>query len=219
MYQPRRIIVLSLTLALSIAFGSVESAPLNKKSFVAKGGEMGVVLLDVNWGRQWNCAGNENPHLIELRFENVSREFDDNDKYAKIALKTPSRLFVNPEFHNYGFLLRPGTYAFTEWSIKYATSVSNIGYLKAGRNELVDGNEYPGGTFEVAAGEVVYIGNFFLDCYYSPIPWRYYSEGEKNFQSHSDQYKSIFKFLRDKEITYRLLDTDSYGEPYELPEN
>jgi len=70
-----------------------------------------------------------------------------------------------------------------------------------------------GGTFTVAAGETVYIGNFFVDCTLNmPILWRYYTE-QTHWPSHLRDYKAKYPFLDLTDIDYRLFDTDVYGRP------
>jgi hypothetical protein len=197
---------------------NANAAKLKKRDFVKLADQMGVVLLDVNWGRKWACGDYENAQLVSLRFEKTSRRPDEHDKYTEIVLKTPSRLFVNPVFLNYGFLVEPGTYAFTGWSVKVAKSATDVGLIKATRKELVEGGEFYGGTFSVGASEVIYVGNFHLDCYYSPIPWRYYTADKNDFADHIDQYKDEFKFLQDTKVEFRLLETENYGTSYVLPE-
>ena len=120
-----------------------------------------------------------------------------------------------PTFRNYGFILEPGTYGFTEWRIRAAESLQRVGNITATRNDLVDGTEFLGGTFNVNPGEVIYIGNFWIDCYDSPIPWRFFSEHGPDFETHLEEYLSEFKFLKSSEIQYRLLDTELYGMPPE----
>lgn len=207
--------LLGLSLFLLPAAAAAEK--LQERSYEQLAAEMGVVLLDVNWGRRWECAGYENAQLVRLNFESTSRQSGDGDRYTVIRLQSPSRLFVDSAFLNYGFLVEPGTYALTEWSVKTAKSASDVGYKKAGRQELVDDGVYHGGTFTVGAGEVIYIGNFYLDCYYSPIPWRFYTEGASNFDAHVRQYKAKYAFLQTATVEFRLLKTDNYGTSYELP--
>ncbi len=214
----RKAIVYVVGCVLTLSLAQVHAAKLKKREYVELSDQMGVVLLDVNWGRQWNCADYENAQLLSLRFENILRKPDEHDRYTEIFLKTPSRLSVNPTFINYGFLVEAGTYAFTEWSIKAAKSVKDIRHIEAGRKDLVEGSVFHGGSFTIAAREVIYIGNFYLDCYHSPIPWRYYTEGKGNFDSHIRQYKAEFKFLKDAKIEYRLLETENYGTGYILTE-
>ena len=214
----KKTVVFLVGCALIPAFADAHAAELKNRDYSRLSDDMGVVLLDVNWGRQWNCAGNENAQLVSLRFENISQKPGEHDKYTEISLKTPSRLSVNPVFLNYGFLVEPGTYVFTEWSVKVSKSVNDIVFTRASREALVEGDVYHGGSFTLEAGEAIYIGNFFLDCYQSPIPWRYYSEGKDSFDRHTEEYKDKFKFLQGTEIEFRLLETENFGSSYELPE-
>lgn len=209
--------LLGFSLLLNHAVTAAEE--LRERRYEQLAAEMGVVLMDVNWGRRWNCAGYENAQLVSLGFENISRESGDSDKFTEIRLQSPSRLFVKPVFLNYGFLVERGTYAFTQWSVKTAKTATDVGYRKAGRKELVEDGVYHGGTFTVGAGEVIYIGNFYLDCYYSPIPWRFYTEGAGDFAAHVRQYKTKYEFLQDATVEFRLLETDNYGTSYVLPDD
>ena len=195
-----------------------ESAELKKYDYVKHSDEMGVIIVDVNWGRQWGCGKFENAQLERLKFEKFPLDDKGHDKYSEIQLESPSRLFVKNQFHSYGFLVNPGKYAFTEWSVKVAKSTREVGYFNAGRDKLVDGSNYPGGTFEVSANEIVYIGSIFLDCLQTPIPWRYYADGKDAFLRHIEEYKKKYKFIKDREIKFRLLDTKYFGEEYSLPE-
>ena len=201
------------TIALGFFIATADAAKLKKRNYTSQSTEFGVVLMDVSWARQWSCAGYENAQLTSLYFEKVIPATEANNKFTEIHLKTSSRLSGNPAFISYGFLVEPGTYAFTAWSIKAAKTVSQVGHIKADRGLLVEGTKYLGGTFEVNSDEVVYVGNFFLDCLESPIPWRYYTEGQEGYDKHKKQFKSKYKFLKDKNIIYRLLETKSYGGP------
>lgn len=218
----RRNIVLDLTVSLLgfslfLLHAVAAAEKLRESSYEQLAADMGVVLLDVNWGRRWNCAGYENAQLVSLVFENISHESGDSDKFTEIRLQSPSRLLVKPVFLNYGFLVQPGTYAFTRWSVKTAKTSTDLGYRTASRNELVEDKLYHGGTFTVGAGEVIYIGNFYLDCYYSPIPWRFYTAGASDFAAHVRQYKTKYEFLQDATVEFRLFETDNYGTSYVLP--
>lgn len=197
-------------LASPLACSTATAAELDKRGYQRHADTMGVILLDVNWGRQWLCGGYENAQLMSLGFERVPVE-EGASEHASFELTTPSRAFAKSEFRNHGFLVEPGTYAFSSWSLKVARSVRDVGYLGRSRADMITGDNYLGGTVEVAAGEVIYIGNFFLDCLEQPIPWRYYTEGEAERAAHMAEYQRRFRFLRGQSIEFRLLDTDSYG--------
>jgi hypothetical protein len=69
----------------------------------------------------------------------------------------------------------------------------------------------------VAADEIVYIGNFYLDCYEIPTIWRYYTETHDGFGRHMAEFKSEFPFLDTSKAVYRLFETTRAGNHYELP--
>jgi hypothetical protein len=208
-------LIILATLLLTIS-NLTEAAKLKQRAYSKQSETMGVILMHVNWGRQWSCANYQNAQLVSLQFEKTSLARQGKNKNTEIQLKTPSRLSVNPVDLPYGFLVEPGTYAFTSWSIKAARSMKDVGYLKASHEELVDDTKYLGGTVNVEAGEVIYIGHFDLDCAYSPVPWRYYAEGKESFENQKAEYRKEFKFLRNEEIKYRLLETTNYGRAYIL---
>lgn len=179
---------------------------------------MGVVLLDVSWGRRWGCGGYDNAQLASFRFDHVDgAKLNADEKYASILAKPESRLFVDQAFLNHGFLVWPGQYALTEVTIKVARTRNDVFYMVAEKDKLVVDGVYAGGTFHVNAGEVVYIGNFGLDCLESPMIWRYYTDGTENFANHVAEYKQKFRFLEDSNIVYRLFESDTFGQDYELP--
>jgi hypothetical protein len=185
------------------------AAELKKREYAKHALEMGVILMDVGWGRRWNCAGYENAQLDSLKFLNTDRD-SESSKYTEVEIKSPPRLSAANDFDQYGFLVKPGTYAFVGWSIKAARSVSDVGYIRAGEAELIDAGQFLGGTMEIGAGETVYVGNFFLDCHESPIPWRYYTV-EENLAAHFQQFHNKFRFIDPEVIKIRLMKTELFG--------
>ncbi len=111
--------------------GPANSEKLKSRIYKKNKDSMGVVLLDVNWGRAWNCGGFENAQLTNLVFDKIPLTNSQADKYSSIRLKTPSRLLVDPEYRSYGFIVHPGAYALTGVTIKAARSVNDVGYLRA----------------------------------------------------------------------------------------
>ena len=191
---------------------------LTEKSYEKNKNTMGVVLVAVNWGRQWQCGKYENAQLERLRFERFPDNGEIKDEFSFLELKSPSRIFVDPIYRNLGFIVKPGQYAFTDFSVKVAKSVRDVGYINAKKEDLIKDNLPPeGGTFNISAGEVIYIGHFFLDCYYEPIPWRYYPNGRDNFNEYVTEFRKQYKYLADKEIIFRLFKTKHFGIEYELP--
>jgi hypothetical protein len=176
----------------------------------------GVVLLDVNWGRYWNCGGYENAQLISLAFDRSPVRQKSDSVAADLVIEGPNRITVKPIFLSYALLLEPGEYVMSGVKIKGARSVSDVGYWIVPRSKLIKEGKSYAGSFSVAPGETVYLGNFGLDCFQSPIPWRYYTKGRTGFQEHVQQYIAKYPFINADDIKYRLFDTVEFGKPYEL---
>jgi hypothetical protein len=178
----------------------------------------GLVLLEVNWGRQWGCAGLENAQLQKISFKRLpDRASPGGD--AAIELEAPSRLFVENRYKTYALISEPGVYALSGFDVKVAQSTSKIGHLTAGSADLFDGDTSIGGTFTVGIGEVVYIGHFSLDCSKEPVPWRYYIEGRDEFDRYVSKFKEAFPNVGDRPVQYRLFSTEMFGSEYSLENN
>ena len=194
---------------ICIVVAPLHAVELNADTYANLKSTKGVVVVAVNWGRQWQCGDYENAQLVKLEFLN-------SENNEALMLKTPSKLLVNPEFINYGYVVEPGTYAISAFSVKVAKSTADVGYIKADKNKLVPNGAPKGGTFDIKAGEVAYIGHFFIDCYKEPIPWRYYPEGKEAFNAYVDSIKKQYTFLQDADISFNILNTSIFGNPYEL---
>jgi len=207
------------TLSEFTGVGAEEIRPeATAKQYAAHKTTHGVVLLDVKWNRYWRCAGFENAQLRGLGFDRLPVQKRANDAPSDVLLAFHSSMLSASKrrFQPYALLLEPGEYALSGFTIRVARSTSDIGYLSAKRSVLLEEGEAKGGTFSVAAGEAVYIGNFFLDCMLkTPVLWRYYTEQE-NWPSHQQEYKAKYPFLDLDTINYRLFDTEEFGRPYQL---
>jgi hypothetical protein len=189
---------------------------LTRGDYEAANGSKGVVLLAVRWDRAWNCAGYENAQLQIIGFDKLPSSKADQDP-PDILLDDAPKLMTKPEFENYALLVEPGEYGLSGFRIKAARSVSRIEQFGAKRSELIKGGTSEGGSFVVAADEIVYIGNFYLDCYEIPTIWRYYTETHDGFGRHMAEFKSEFPFLDTSKAVYRLFETTRAGNHYELP--
>ncbi len=178
-----------------------------KKNYAKYKDEKAVVIYHVNWGRQWGCAQFENAQLQKLSFTRIGIDSDSTD----IKLKTPSKLFVKDVFNPYVIIVEPGEYAISGFDVKVAKSVKKIAHIKGDVSNLFENGKPIGGTFKADTGEIVYIGEFGLDCAYEPIPWRYYREQE-DFDSYVEGFRQRFKFVGDREIIYRLFETEKFGQ-------
>ena len=169
-----------------------DSSLVTKESYLNAKETNGIVLLDVNWGRWWNCGGYENAQLVSLAFDKLPLNSTGNEAEPSLMLHSPSRIRVDPVFINYAYSLEPGEYALSAFSIKAAKSVSDVGYLTANRDQLYSDGKPIGGTFTVNPGEAVFIGNFYLDCAYGPTLWRYHSDGKEAFEEQVKEYAQKF---------------------------
>lgn len=178
----------------------------------------GVMLLDVCWDRLWNCGEFENAQLLDLSFDRVTAEPRDDARPADLKLAGPGGLAAKRGFVTYALLLEPGEYALSGYTIKAAQPCPRFSVVRitAKRSVLQANNHARGGTFTVAAGETVYIGNFYLDCYEGPMLWRYYTETRDGFQMHLGQYQQRYPFLDLSAVRYRLFRTSALGKPFEL---
>jgi hypothetical protein len=192
------------------------SQEVTSDTYAMNRGTRGVVLLDVNWGRYWNCGGFENAQLISLAFDRAPVGQKSDAIAADLLIETPNRIIAKPIFLSYALLLEPGEYLMSGVKIKGARSVSDIGYWTVPRSKFIKEGKSIAGSFRVAAGETVYVGNFGLDCLHQPILWRYYTPGRANFKAHAQQYLTKYPFLDAQAITYRLFDTVEFGKPYDL---
>jgi len=215
-------LLFAFTLVLSACAGATQPIKFKDTNIVTEDAYLknkatnGVVLLDVNWGRWWNCGGHENAQLISLAFDQLPMSPITNEAEPTLVLHSPSRLMVDPVFLNYAYSLEPGEYAVSTISIKVADSISKVGFLTAKRDKLYSEGVPVGGTFVVKPGEAVFIGNFFLDCAYGPTLWRYHSDGKEAFDAQVREYKKRFPFLELDNVQFRLFKTKEFGNDYEL---
>jgi hypothetical protein len=99
-----------------------------------------------------------------------------------------------------------------------ASSRTNIKVADVDSSKLIVGGKSLGGTFTVSAGEVVYIGHFGVDCHGEPTPWRFYVDGKEEFDRYIDGFHKRYPFTKDVPVTYRLFQTEHFGQPYDLPQ-
>jgi hypothetical protein len=212
-----------ILIVLATAMWSVASAEapqeLTERTFVRHGNQKGVVVLHVNWGRQWGCAGIENAQLQRLGFSRLPLTAESAAGKSEFLLRTPSRLSAKNAGLFYAMLIEPGEYALTEFDVKLAESVSDIGHLRGTVAQLFEGGQPTGGTFTVSAGEMVYIGHFSLDCSQEPIPWRYYIEGRDEYRQYVEDVRKRLPFTGDTPLLFRLFSTTRFGMPYSLSDS
>jgi hypothetical protein len=195
-------------LTLSVILGTCSAraeAPveLSETSLEASAGQYGIVVLAINWGRHWGCAGIDNAQLQALTFTR-------RPEGPTLELRTPSRLFVDDRYNNLAVLVEPGVWDLTDFDVKVAESSRKVGHVTKSNDESA-------GSFEVAAGEFVYIGHFSLDCSEEAIPWRYYVLPGSEFGGYADRFLETYPYVGDIEVRYGLFVTEHLGGA--LPES
>jgi len=198
-----RVTAIAISLLFVVSASADDLVELTEEAYTASAKNSAVILLEINWGRRWGCAGVDNAQLQALTFS-------QGPGGPTLELTTPSRLFVDNRFIPYALIVEPGRYVLTGFDVKVARSMSDVGHLVW--------NDKDGGSFAVAAGEIVYIGHFGLDCTQEPIPWRYYVEGKDEFERYITGFKERFPFVGDVTVQYALFDTALFGSPYSLPD-
>lgn len=177
----------------------------------------GLVVLSAIWGRTWKCAQFENGQLRSFGFDRLPSQTMADDAVPQILLEG-SPLYAERQPVNYVMVLDPGEYGLATFTIKVASSVTDVKILGVGRARLFEGRKPIGGTFQVNAGELVYIGHFGLDCYKEPTIWRYYPEGRDGFDSYKKVIKNQYPFLDADNMQFRLFETSVLGRNYVLPQ-
>ena len=205
-------LLLSAILAMNTATAD-DAKKLNAKRYANAAGQLGVIILEVNWGRQWNCDVYENAQIQKLEFSSFPA--NENEQH-RVRLKTPSKLTSKDAYVPIAMLVEPGTYALTGFDIKVARSATDVGHFIGTAAELIQDGEPVGGTFAIKAGEIVYLGHFSLDCDEGIMPWRYYLSDRNDFERYVARFREWYPFTADAPVEYRLFSTSTMGVPNTL---
>jgi hypothetical protein len=205
------IAIIGLFPTLAISAGPV---PLSEGTYKA---DLGVIIVQINWGRVWKCGQFENTQLQALTF--VKSPIDDNVEPESLELETPSKLFSDNKFLPYAFVIKPGEYVLTSFDVKIARSVTNVAHIKGEKENLIKDGKPIGGTFTVNPGEIVYIGHFGLDCGAEPFLWRYYIDGRDEFEKYISGFRQKYPFVKQIPVQYRLFSTQLLGNPFALQDS
>lgn len=209
-------LLMCLVACLQSAIAAPISTAFTKEGYVAAGENKGVVLIAVNWARRWKCGGFENAQLQSLAFDLVTKSGKGKSDEPDIAIEPSSTLFVKPFFANYAFIVEPGEYQLSAFKLKAAKSIANISYMIGDRSTLLVGGKSKAGSFTVAAGEIVYIGHFAVDCGGEPTPWRFYPEDRLGFDQYLKGLATEFPGLPVEKTQFRLFQTETMGNPFSL---
>jgi hypothetical protein len=169
---------------------------------------MGVVLLSVNWAQRANCSGFENAQLRGLVFDQVPTARGD-DEPGDLVMDEPQAGIAD-----YAFLAPPGAYALSGFDIKVVKSARDSGGFRAMRSRLLKDGFAVDGGFDVRAGEIVFIGEFSVECRRQPVPWRSYPDGPAEFQEYLARIKERFPALETGKAQFRPMMTRQFGAFY-----
>lgn len=200
--------------ALTMPSLAIAAAPVNLSADTYKS-DLGVLIIQVNWGRTWKCGQFENAQLQALTFTKSPIETSES---VTLDLETPSKLFVDNKYLPYAFVIQPGEYVLTAFDVKVARSVSDVAHIMGSKESLIKDGKPIGGTFTVNPGEIVYVGHFGLDCGAEPFLWRSYIDGQEDFGKYIGGFRQAFPFLKQVPAQYRLFSTQLFGHPFALKE-
>jgi len=201
-----------ILLVLYTAVSSAEPVRLDRNTYKT---DLGVLIIQINWGRAWNCGQFENAQLQALTF---TKSPIDGTEVASLEFETPSKLLVKNEFLPYAFVVQPGKYILSAFDVKVASSKTDIAHIKGSKDNLIKDGKPLGGSFTVNPGEIVYIGHFGLDCGAEPFLWRYYIDGRKEFERYIKGFRQKYPFVKKVPVHFRLFSTQMFGNPFSLQE-
>jgi hypothetical protein len=183
---------------------------LSENSYKA---DLGVIIIQMNWGRAWKCGPYENAQLQALSF---TKSPIDSQELVSLELETPSKLFVDNKFLPYAYVVQPGEYVLTAFNVKIARSMTDVAHIKGSKENLIKDGKSIGGSFSVNPGEIVYVGHFGLDCGAEPFLWRYYIEGREEFEKYINGFRQKYPFVKNVPVQFRLFSTQTLGNPFSL---
>ena len=204
------IMILGVLPSLVVA---AEPVNLSEDTFKA---DLGVIIIQMNWGRVWKCGQFENAQLQALTF---TKSPIDGPEQVSLELETPSKLFMDKKFLPYAFVVQPGEYVLTAFDVKIARSMTDVAHIKGSKDNLIKDGKPVGGSFTVNAGEIVYVGHFGLDCAAEPFLWRYYIEGREEFERYIGGFREKYPFMKQVPVQYRLFSTQLFGNPFSLQDS
>ena len=196
--------------ALPTFVAAAEPVSLSESTYKT---DIGVLIIQVNWGRAWKCGQFENAQLQALTF---TKSPMDTPEPISLELATPSKLFVDNKFLPYAFVIQPGEYVLTAFDVKVARSVTDVAHILGSKENLIKEGKPIGGTFTVNPGEVVYVGHFGLDCGAEPFLWRSYIDGRDDFERYISGFRAKYPFAKQVPAQYRLFSTRLFGHPFAL---
>lgn len=178
--------------------------------------DLGVIIIQINWGRSWKCGQFENAQLQALTFTKLPI---DSQESVSLELETPSKLFVDNKYLPYAFVVQPDEYVLAAFDVKIARSITDVAHIKGTKDSLIKEGKPVGGSFTVNPGEIVYVGHFGLDCGAEPFLWRYYIDGREEFERYIAGFREKYPFVKQVPVQYRLFSTQLLGNPFSLQDS
>lgn len=212
MFKSLRYTIMVLGVLPSLV-GAAEPVDLGEDTYKA---DLGVIIIQMNWGRRWKCGQFENAQLQALTFTKTPI---DGPKPVSLEIETPSKLFVDNKFLPYAYVVQPGEYVLTAFDVKIARSVTDIAHIKGSKDNLIKDGKPVGGSFTVSPGEIVYVGHFGLDCGAEPFLWRYYIDSREEFERYISGFRQKFPFVKSVPVQFRLFSTQALGNPFSLQDS
>ena len=211
-----------LTILIVLVSGCTSSGVSRPKQQVTaesygKDKTKGLVVVSAMWGRTWKCAQFESGQLRSFGFDRLPSQTTADDATADVVIEGSPYYGEGPA-KNYVLALDPGEYGLATFTMNVASSPTDVKTASVGRARLFEGRKPIAGTFNVKAGELVYIGHFGLDCYKEPTIWRYYPEGREGFDNYKQVIKKQYPFLNVDQMQFRLFKTSLLGRDYGLPQ-
>ncbi|MCB1053394.1 MAG: hypothetical protein KDC71_22520 [Acidobacteria bacterium] len=173
---------------------------------------LGVLIIQVNWGRTWKCGQFEHAQLQALTFTQLPLEGANS---VVLELQTHSQIAAENTFLPYAYVVQPGEYQLTDFDVAVAKSKKEVIHLKGAKEDMAKAPQ-SAGTFTIQPGEIVYVGHFGLDCTEEPFLWRFYIEGRSEFESYIAGFRQKFPFVKEVPVQFKLFSTQRFGNPYAL---
>ena len=210
-------VIATTLVTASLAFGQDAAIPFDAASYARLRDAKGVVLVSANWSARRNCGTHATAQLLRLGFDLAGAPKASVDAPADLTMEDGAFVPGGSAFVDYAFIVAPGEYVMSGFTIRVAQSANELGFVVGRRATLIDQGASTGGRFRVGRGEVVYIGHFGIDCVDEPIPWRFYRENRASFDLNLATLRRKYDGLPTEKAVFRLFETTAMGQPFALP--
>ena len=208
------IAVMLLTAGIACSATADDAVKLSKRNYQKYSDQRAVLLINVYWTRAWGCHDNNYAQLTNLTFRKIDSDSHWVKDGARIELKGGGLL--SSVAKDYQLMVPPGIYALAGYRMRLSREFLDTVVQNATEEHLTKGGVAIGGQFEVGAGEVVYVGDFYLDCTQEPILWRYYLTPTDGFRDYMDEMAKRHPYLDRDKVIFRLFQSDYFSQPIEI---